>query len=134
MWAFVHEETLQIIRSRPPSPTIQLDRLTFARASEGKLPDFHPYTSQKVSGNAAKTGIQNGDTVVYTSSFFGDELWPSDDPNFTKSALNACPSPACIVYVSRDHVVSRATYMCTYTSLGCPIPCSPLSMAENLDG
>lgn len=27
------------------------------------------------SGNAAKAGIQAGDTVIYTSSFFGDELW-----------------------------------------------------------
>lgn len=28
-----------------------------------------------VSGNASKTGIEKGDTIVYTSSFFGDELW-----------------------------------------------------------
>ena len=25
--------------------------------------------------NAAKAGLKNGDTVIYTSSFFGDELW-----------------------------------------------------------
>ena len=56
--------------------------------------------AQKVSGNAAKSGISTGDTVVYASSFFGDELWPSDDVNFTKSAINAAPSPVCLVYVS----------------------------------
>lgn len=30
------------------------------------------------SGNAAKAGIAAGDTVIYASSFFGDELWPAD--------------------------------------------------------
>merc|ERR550514_534633 len=51
------------------------------------------------SGNAAKAGIKSGDTIVFTSSFFGDELWPSDKLGFSQSALNACPSPAVIVYV-----------------------------------
>merc|ERR1711907_727140 len=51
------------------------------------------------TGNAAKAGIKNGDTIVYTSSFFGDELWPSDKLGFSQSALEACPSPAVIVYV-----------------------------------
>merc|ERR1712224_568967 len=51
------------------------------------------------TGNAAKAGIKAGDTVVLTSSFFGDELWPSDKLGFTQSALEACPSPAVIVYV-----------------------------------
>merc|ERR1712100_834699 len=51
------------------------------------------------TGNAAKAGIKTGDTVVLTSSFFGDELWPSDKLGFTQSALEACPSPAVIVYV-----------------------------------
>lgn len=37
------------------------------------------------SGNAAKAGIKAGDTVIFTSSFFGDELWPSDK-------LGACPA------------------------------------------
>lgn len=30
---------------------------------------------KSASGNAAKAGIAAGDTVIYTSSFFGDELW-----------------------------------------------------------
>lgn len=33
---------------------------------------------KSASGNAAKAGVQVGDTVIYTSSFFGDELWPAD--------------------------------------------------------
>jgi hypothetical protein len=36
-----------------------------------------------VSGNAAKSGIKVGDTVIYTSSFFGDELWPADKLQFS---------------------------------------------------
>ena len=38
--------------------------------------------------------------VIYTSSFFGDELWPSDSLGSVRSALVAAPSPVCIVYVS----------------------------------
>ena len=52
-----------------------------------------------VSGNAAKSGIKVGDTVIYTSSFFGDELWPADKLGFSRSAIGACPSPVCFVYV-----------------------------------
>merc|ERR1711977_755150 len=51
------------------------------------------------TGNAAKAGLKTGDTIVFTSSFFGDELWPSDKLGFSQSALEACPSPAVIVYV-----------------------------------
>jgi hypothetical protein len=40
-------------------------------------------------GNAAKAGIKPGDTVLYTSSFFGDELWPADKVAFTRTAINA---------------------------------------------
>ena len=58
---------------------------------------------QKVSGNAAKSGISPGDTVVYTSSFFGDELWPSDALSFTQSALKAAPSPVTLVFVRPAH-------------------------------
>lgn len=39
--------------------------------------------------NAARAGIKTGDQVVYTSSFFGDELWPSDNLGFTRTAVNA---------------------------------------------
>ena len=56
---------------------------------------------QNASGNAAKAGLKSGDTVIYTSSFFGDELWPADQLGFARTALSAAPSPVSIVYVSR---------------------------------
>lgn len=30
---------------------------------------------QSASGNAKKAGIEAGDTIIYCSSYFGDELW-----------------------------------------------------------
>lgn len=55
---------------------------------------------QNASGNAAKAGLKNGDTVIYTSSFFGDELWPSDNLGFTRSAIANAPSPVTVTFVS----------------------------------
>ncbi|KAG6520176.1 hypothetical protein ZIOFF_017214 [Zingiber officinale] len=43
------------------------------------------------SGNAAKAGLRAGDQVLYTSSFFGDELWPVDKLGFTKTVIQAKP-------------------------------------------
>ncbi|PKI54578.1 hypothetical protein CRG98_025092 [Punica granatum] len=51
-------------------------------------------------GNAARAGLKVGDQVLYTSSFFGDELWPADKLGFTKTAIQAKPD-------SVDFVVSR---------------------------
>ena len=60
-----------------------------------------------VSGNAAKAGLKVGDTVLYTSSFFGDELWPADKAAFTRTAINAkqndvdfvrTPAVACLTH------------------------------------
>ena len=66
-----------------------------------------------VSGNAAKSGLKVGDTVIYTSSFFGDELWPADKLGFSRSAIGACPSPVCLVYVGVPPRVSRlSTFSC----------------------
>ncbi|KAG6472398.1 hypothetical protein ZIOFF_069860 [Zingiber officinale] len=42
-------------------------------------------------GNAAKAGLRVGDQVLYTSNFFGDELWPADKLGFTKIAIQAKP-------------------------------------------
>ncbi|KAG6495455.1 hypothetical protein ZIOFF_043279 [Zingiber officinale] len=42
-------------------------------------------------GNATKAGLRAGDQVLYTSSFFGDELWPADKLGFTKTAIQAKP-------------------------------------------
>ncbi|KAG6492505.1 hypothetical protein ZIOFF_047468 [Zingiber officinale] len=43
------------------------------------------------SGNAAKARLRAGDQVLYTSSFFGDELWPVDKLGFTKTVIQAKP-------------------------------------------
>eukprot|EP01025_Chloroclados_australasicus_P003038 TRINITY_DN106_c0_g1_i1.p2 TRINITY_DN106_c0_g1~~TRINITY_DN106_c0_g1_i1.p2 ORF type:complete len:244 (-),score=11.52 TRINITY_DN106_c0_g1_i1:176-862(-) len=67
--------------------------LTESKTPEGGL------TVKSSSGNSAKAGIKPGDTVVYTSSFFGDELWPSDKLGFTRTALARCPSPVTIIFV-----------------------------------
>jgi rubredoxin len=45
--------------------------------------------SVQPGGNAAKAGLKSGDTVLYTSSWFGDELWPADKVAFSKTAINA---------------------------------------------
>lgn len=56
-------------------------------------------------GNAAKAGLKAGDQVLYTSSFFGDELWPADKLGFTKTAINAKPDSVYFV-VSRYPIYS----------------------------
>ena len=40
-------------------------------------------------GNASKAGIKTGDTILYTSSWFGDELWPADKLPFVMTSINA---------------------------------------------
>jgi hypothetical protein len=74
---------------------------------------------QAASGNAAKAGIKKGDTIVMTSSFFGDELWPSDKVNFTQSALNNAPSPVTVVYVSASTCVHCDGRAFCYTYVMC---------------
>lgn len=54
-------------------------------------------------GNAARAGLKAGDQVIYTSSFFGDELWPADKLGFTKTAINAKPDSVYFV-VSRFQI------------------------------
>jgi len=65
---------------------------------------------QSATGNAAKAGLKNGDTVIYTSSFFGDELWPSDGLGLTRSALANAPSPVTVIYVSLNGLVRCFAY------------------------
>ena len=88
------------LQSRPHLPT-----LCRSKVSE----QTHPSTDccclcvcmmQSSTGNSSRAGIKTGDTVIYTSSYFGDELWPSANITFTRSALARCPSPVTIVYVS----------------------------------
>ncbi|CAN6848160.1 unnamed protein product [Brassica oleracea] len=57
-------------------------------------------TGVEGGGNAAKAGLKSGDQVLYTSSFFGDELWPADKLGFTKTAIQAKPDSVYFV-VSR---------------------------------
>ncbi|KAL0928158.1 hypothetical protein M5K25_000026 [Dendrobium thyrsiflorum] len=57
-------------------------------------------TAVDSGGNAAKAGLRSGDQVLYTSSFFGDELWPADKLGFTKTAIQAKPDSVYFV-VSR---------------------------------
>ena len=56
-----------------------------------------------VKGNAAKAGIQSGDTIIYTSSYFGDELWPADKLAFAQIAMQRAPSPVTLVYVRGEN-------------------------------
>ncbi|OAY70830.1 hypothetical protein ACMD2_09163 [Ananas comosus] len=65
-------------------------------------------TAVDAGGNAAKAGLKAGDQVLYTSSFFGDELWPADKLGFTKTAIQAKPDSVYFV-VSRQ---ARATHIC----------------------
>uniref|UniRef100_A0A0D9X4P9 Rubredoxin-like domain-containing protein n=1 Tax=Leersia perrieri TaxID=77586 RepID=A0A0D9X4P9_9ORYZ len=57
-------------------------------------------TAVDSGGNAARAGLRSGDQVLYTSSFFGDELWPADKLGFTKTAIQAKPDSVYFV-VSR---------------------------------
>ncbi|KAG5408597.1 hypothetical protein IGI04_004916 [Brassica rapa subsp. trilocularis] len=61
-------------------------------------------TGVEGGGNAAKAGLKSGDQVLYTSSFFGDELWPADKLGFTKTAIQAKPDSV--------YFVARATHIC----------------------
>nr|CAB3480105.1 unnamed protein product [Digitaria exilis] len=61
-------------------------------------------TSVESGGNAAKAGLKAGDQVLYTSSFFGDELWPADKLGFTKTAIQAKSDSV--------YFVERATHIC----------------------
>jgi len=53
-------------------------------------------------GNAAKAGIQKGDTILYTSSWFGDEMWPADKLPFVMTSINARQSDVAFVVVRGD--------------------------------
>ncbi|PPD77244.1 hypothetical protein GOBAR_DD25834 [Gossypium barbadense] len=60
-------------------------------------------------GNAAKAGLKAGDQVLYTSSFFGDELWPADKLGFTKTAIQAKPDSVYFVVSSLAQPIHVAT-------------------------
>merc|ERR1712032_87369 len=58
----------------------------------GKGPGGNGVVVTGVRGNAADAGLKKGDNVIFTSSFFGDELWPADSLAFVRSAINATPN------------------------------------------
>jgi len=55
----------------------------------------------KRGSNADQAGIKQGDTILYTSSYFGDELWPADQLGFVRTAVQACPGQVDIVYIPK---------------------------------
>jgi hypothetical protein len=59
------------------------------------------HTPQSASGNAAKAGIKAGDTIIYHSSFFGDELWPADKLSFVNQSIRVrvCCITGCVKHV-----------------------------------
>lgn len=59
-------------------------------------------------GNAAKAGLKVGDQVTYTSSFFGDELWPADKLGFTRTAIQAKPDSVYFVVSRYTHFTFEA--------------------------
>nr|AGT15938.1 transporter [Saccharum hybrid cultivar R570] len=69
-------------------------------------------TSVESGGNAARAGLKAGDQVLYTSSFFGDELWPADKLGFTKTAIQAKPDSVYFVVSRGAEVDERATHIC----------------------
>ena len=54
-------------------------------------------------GNASKAGIKAGDTILYTSSWFGDELWPADKLPFVMTSINAKAGGTCVCLSPRVH-------------------------------
>ena len=82
-----------------PPPQVDVEKplgLTLGNAKNG-------VAVTGASGNAAKAGISKGDTLIYASSYFGDELWPTDDLSFTRSAIAAAPSPVTFVVVKGEN-------------------------------
>ena len=73
---------------------------------------------QSVGGNSAKSGLKPGDTVIYTSSWFGDELWPADNPAFVNTALARAPSPVFIEYVKGDNKDIKVRHACSALGTG----------------
>ncbi|KAG6499807.1 hypothetical protein ZIOFF_039599 [Zingiber officinale] len=68
-------------------------------------------------GNAAKAGLRAGDQVLYTSSFFGDELWPADKLGFTKTAIQAKPDSVYFVVNMYDLLGSCCEVLQKYLNM-----------------
>jgi rubredoxin len=81
---------------------VDVDKPLGLRLAQGKG-EGGGLTVVSASGNAAKAGIKSGDTIIYTSSFFGEELWPADKLSFSQNAFNAAPSPVTFVFVKGEN-------------------------------
>ncbi|KAF9661248.1 hypothetical protein SADUNF_Sadunf19G0048500 [Salix dunnii] len=125
--AFINVRTgLQVTaRTAGAAKTIEVEvdkplGLTLGQKSGGGV----VITGVEGGGNAAKAGLKAGDQVLYTSSFFGDELWPADKLGFTKTAIQAKPD-------SIYFVVSRCSFLLPYFLL--PFICgSKLTEVQSL--
>ncbi|KAL4853843.1 hypothetical protein ACK3TF_005218 [Chlorella vulgaris] len=69
------------------------------KSVSGNAAKARKYAALRQPASCVRAGIQAGDTVIYTSSFFGDELWPADKLGFARSAIQAAPSPVSLVLV-----------------------------------
>lgn len=81
---------------------VDIDKPVGLRLADGTSP-MGGVVVKSASGNAAKAGIKAGDTIIYASSYFGDELWPADKASFVQSSLNSAPSPVCLIYVKGEN-------------------------------
>ncbi|XP_022751570.1 uncharacterized protein LOC111300191, partial [Durio zibethinus] len=97
---------------------VEVDRplgLTLAQKKGGGV----VITAVDGSGNAAQAGLKAGDQVLYTSSFFGDKLWPSDMLGFTKTAIRSKPDSVYFI-VSRFPFLSKFNFFALcFTSVYC---------------
>jgi len=90
------------IYAKQKSIQVEIDKPLGLKLKQSKSPGGG-LTVTGVTGNAAKSGIKVGDTVIFTSSFFGDELWPADKLAFVNTTLQRSPSPVCIIYTEGEN-------------------------------
>jgi len=93
----------QTIVAKQKSIQVEIDKPLGLRFRQSKSPGGGLEVTG-ANGNAAKAGIKVGDTVIFTSSFFGDELWPADKLAFVNTTLQRAPSPVCIIYTQGENL------------------------------
>mmetsp|Transcript_22234 Transcript_22234/g.56967 ORF Transcript_22234/g.56967 Transcript_22234/m.56967 type:complete len:268 (-) Transcript_22234:125-928(-) len=91
------------VQAKQKSIQVEIDKPLGLKLKQSKAPGGG-LTVTAVNGNGAKSGIKAGDTVIFTSSFFGDELWPADKLAFVNTTLQRAPSPVCVIYTQGDNV------------------------------
>lgn len=91
------------VEAKQKSIQVEIDKPLGLKLKQSSSPGGG-LTVTAVNGNAAKSGIKAGDTVIFTSSFFGDELWPADKLAFVNTTLQRAPSPVCVIYTTGENV------------------------------